>query len=326
MSDPLLHLLQIAKERASVYALDEDTKQWRERGTTGKIVMFQHDTEAEDVRIKWEPSSSNHDASAAENWWRLTSSKLKPKGERALVLKAWCMSENQQEILAIRFASQRAAIEFAKKYHLIFPYAVGSNVDIENIFENQNQNASVKGASMSEAARFVAHGKKTSQPPPPPRRADKPAPPKPPRPLHAPASAPMKHGGGGNNPMAAMANALQQRMSVDMSRDLPDELANEFEDDDDNDNGDEDVEQQQALAPKRAAVKADPNMKPLSWRRPDTNEPEHEHEHEQRHRTRTTYRAQDRGASPKRNNNEYGSDHGTVAFFSETHQFNNLGL
>merc|ERR1719410_2669520 len=85
--------------------------------------MFQHSQNREDVRIKWEKNSHHI-------WWRLnyiTCSKLKPKGERALVLKAWATSSNQQEILAIRFRHQQVTIQFANIYHTLFPMTVSAS-------------------------------------------------------------------------------------------------------------------------------------------------------------------------------------------------------
>ena len=70
------------RAKASVYALDEHTKQWADRGTSGTVIMYQNNARPKDVRIKWEKNNR-------VLWWRLTSSKLKPKGERSLVLKAW---------------------------------------------------------------------------------------------------------------------------------------------------------------------------------------------------------------------------------------------
>ena len=128
---------QVFRGRASVYALDENTKQWADRGASGIIIMFQNNQMRDDVRIKWQKLNMP----GPEIWWRLTSSKLKPKGERALVLKAWAVQSNQQEILAIRFSDQQAAIQFAKKYHSIFPSAIQSSYAIENIFQQQSSSS-----------------------------------------------------------------------------------------------------------------------------------------------------------------------------------------
>eukprot|EP01083_Nonionella_stella_P065327 171059_1 len=47
--------------------------------------------------------------------------KLKPKGERAWVLKAHDTSDNKQEILAIRLSDVQLSQQFAAKFHQIFP-------------------------------------------------------------------------------------------------------------------------------------------------------------------------------------------------------------
>ena len=138
---------QVFRGRASIYALDEDTKQWADRGASGTIIMFQNNSKLDDVRIKWERNNQ-------ELWWRLTSSKLKPKGERALVLKAWHSSSNRQEILAIRFSDQNAAIQFAKKYHNIFPLAIQPTYSIENIFQQQSSSTNSNNTNQQNGGKL----------------------------------------------------------------------------------------------------------------------------------------------------------------------------
>ena len=111
---------EVFRGKGSVFALDEDTKEWVDRGSSGIVTMIQSTSNYEDVRIKWEKGER-------EEWWRLTSSKLKPKGPRAWVLKAWAITNNHQEILAIRFSLQDAAIHFANRYRNIFPMAIISD-------------------------------------------------------------------------------------------------------------------------------------------------------------------------------------------------------
>ena len=118
---------QIFYGHASIYALDEITKQWADRGLSGKISMFKDNKNVNDVRIKWEKNNNYL-------WWRLTSSKLKAKGERALVLKAWSTLNNQQEILAIRFQTQQSALHYASKYVNIFPMSLPSPNSIHTLF------------------------------------------------------------------------------------------------------------------------------------------------------------------------------------------------
>ena len=118
---------QIFFGRASIYALDEITKQWADRGLSGYISMFKDNENLNDVRIKWEKNNNYL-------WWRLTTSKLRTKGERALVLKAWSTINNQQEILAIRFSTQSSALIFATKYHAIFPMSLPSPNSVKTLF------------------------------------------------------------------------------------------------------------------------------------------------------------------------------------------------
>eukprot|EP01084_Bolivina_argentea_P060781 111059_1 len=104
-------LQEIFHGRASVYALDQHTKQWADRGTSGSIIMYNHQN-TQDVGIIWQKNE-------IKIWWKLTGSKLKPKDERALILKALVTVTNQQEILAIRFSNQESATQSAKQYHYI---------------------------------------------------------------------------------------------------------------------------------------------------------------------------------------------------------------
>ena len=76
--------------------------------------MYLNNQFRSDVRIKWTKNQK-------EVWWRLINGKLKPKGERAWVLKAWDTSSNRQEILAVRFSDVQLAQSFAQKFHAVFP-------------------------------------------------------------------------------------------------------------------------------------------------------------------------------------------------------------
>jgi len=120
--------VEVFRARASIYALNERTKQWSERGTSGVVVMFESAENVQDVRIRWEKVEE-------VIWWRLTSSKLKAKGERALVLKA--LFNAQQEILAVRFSDQESAMDFAKRYYSIFPNAQNGAIAIDSLFESE---------------------------------------------------------------------------------------------------------------------------------------------------------------------------------------------
>eukprot|EP01084_Bolivina_argentea_P102516 183658_1 len=105
---------QIFNARTSVYALDETSKEWVDRGISGQLIMFQNNQFRSDIRIKWCKNQR-------EIWWRLMNGKLKSKGERAWVLKAWDTSNNKQEILAIRFSDVQLSQQFSIKFHQVFP-------------------------------------------------------------------------------------------------------------------------------------------------------------------------------------------------------------
>eukprot|EP01083_Nonionella_stella_P014751 41349_1 len=105
---------ELFRGKSSVYALDEVSKEWVDRGISGQLTMFQKNGYTSDIRIKWTKNQT-------DRWWRLMNGKLKPKGERAWVLKAHDASDNKQEILAIRFSDVQLSQQFAAKFHQIFP-------------------------------------------------------------------------------------------------------------------------------------------------------------------------------------------------------------
>ena len=105
---------ELFRGKSSIYALDEVSKEWVDRGISGQLIMFQNNQFRSDIRIKWSKNQR-------EIWWRLMNGKLKPKGERAWVLKAWDTSNNKQEILAIRFSDVQLSTQFSVKFHEIFP-------------------------------------------------------------------------------------------------------------------------------------------------------------------------------------------------------------
>ena len=100
----------------TVYFLNETNNMWEDKGTNGTILMFQN-TETSDVRLRWTKNTDN----TQEIWWRLVGSKLKPKNQRAVVLRACETKSNKQEIVALRFKTQDAAIAFTIKYGEIYP-------------------------------------------------------------------------------------------------------------------------------------------------------------------------------------------------------------
>ena len=89
---------------------------------------------------------------------RLTSSKLKPKGERALVLKAWATITNKQEILAIRFFIKIMPFNLPKNINPYFQcqYPVTITLKIylnSNLSSNGNNKNNLK-PSNNHATRF----------------------------------------------------------------------------------------------------------------------------------------------------------------------------
>eukprot|EP01084_Bolivina_argentea_P283210 484988_1 len=100
--------------KASIYALNEITKQWLDRGSGGSFIMYQNSSYPQDIRIKWSKNKK-------DLWWKLMNGTLKAKGERAWVLKAWDISNNKQEILAIRFPDVQLSQQFSIKFRQVFP-------------------------------------------------------------------------------------------------------------------------------------------------------------------------------------------------------------
>jgi len=124
---------QVFRSEASVYALDESIKQWNDRGTSGVVTMLKAqrgDGSAPHIRLKWELGSQ-------PRLWQLSASKIEPKGERAIVLKALAISplSKHQEILAVRFPLQTVAVEFAKHYYSVFPATATSDMNAHRLFE-----------------------------------------------------------------------------------------------------------------------------------------------------------------------------------------------
>jgi len=112
---------RLFRGKASIYALDEVSKEWVDRGISGQLIMFQNQQFRTDIRIKWSNGEGRRDGNQRMIWWRLMNGKMKPKGERAWVLKAWDTQTNKQEILAIRFSDAQLSQQFSVKFHQIFP-------------------------------------------------------------------------------------------------------------------------------------------------------------------------------------------------------------
>jgi len=106
---------ELIRAKASIYALEEATKTWIERGSSGQLWLYQNSADPVDLRVKWTK------AARGESWWRLLNGVLKAKGERAWVLKARDLSTNDIEIVAIRFSDVPSAHNFSLQYQRVFP-------------------------------------------------------------------------------------------------------------------------------------------------------------------------------------------------------------
>jgi len=106
---------ELFRGKSSIYALDEVSKKWVDRGISGQVIMFQNQQFRTDIRIKWSKNQRY------PIWWRLMNGKPKPKGEhwdtQTWVLKAWDTQTNKQEILAIRFSDVQLSQQFSVKFH-----------------------------------------------------------------------------------------------------------------------------------------------------------------------------------------------------------------
>ena len=105
----------------SIYSLNENDGSWIQEGTNGQLTVYQNDQNHDDIRMKWYKTNQNQ-----EIWWRFFTMhpNLKRKGERALVLRAWRISLNRAQILAIRFATVESKNEFEAAYTKAFPDVV----------------------------------------------------------------------------------------------------------------------------------------------------------------------------------------------------------
>ena len=64
--------------KASIYVLDQKSKQWITRGISGAFNLYKNTQNTNDIRIKW---SKNENIT----WWKLVfnnNNQLKPKGNR----------------------------------------------------------------------------------------------------------------------------------------------------------------------------------------------------------------------------------------------------
>merc|ERR1719295_1175144 len=129
---------EVFRTCASVYTLNENDQVFQTYAS-GTVVIFQHAQNAEDVRLRWEEEKEFV-------WWRLTPSELKGKKQRTLMLET--LSDDQAEILALRFVDQKAAIDFATKYYAIFPSAKIGSASIDSLFQSQDTNGSATASDL----------------------------------------------------------------------------------------------------------------------------------------------------------------------------------
>merc|ERR1719295_618001 len=140
---------EVFRTCASVYTLNENDQVFQTYAS-GTVVIFQHAQNAEDVRLRWEEEKQCV-------WWRLTPSELKGKMQRTLMLET--LSDDQAEILALRFIDQKTAIDFAIKYYAIFPSAKIGSASIDSLFQSQDTNDSATASDLPSEYSFDSRDK-----------------------------------------------------------------------------------------------------------------------------------------------------------------------
>lgn len=142
---------ELLRAKASVFALNEETKQWVDRGSSGQLWLSQNEQHPLDVRMKWWAPSRG------ESWWRLMSGQLKAKGERAWVLKALDLGTKSEEIVAIRFSDIPSAHNFALRFHLIFgPHSQSQSESAGRALAADSGNVNVNALGHHQSARGLS--------------------------------------------------------------------------------------------------------------------------------------------------------------------------
>eukprot|EP01084_Bolivina_argentea_P102513 183645_1 len=109
---------EVFRGKASVYVHDDLTENWVDFAFGGMLIMYHNEQNAKNyVTIKWSKQTQ-------EFWWTISASKMKPKGERAWIIKATSTQSNEKETLALRFATTELANAFIDKYREIFPSTI----------------------------------------------------------------------------------------------------------------------------------------------------------------------------------------------------------
>ena len=127
----------------SIYTLNETDKIWQDTCKNGTMTMYQNSKDSSDIRLFWIKKGSTVDTNGTMVW-RLQGSKLKPKGERAAVIKAWEYSKSKQEIIAIRFKTAQSATTFATKYSNFYP----NTVDLSSFKQATNENWTCRACTL----------------------------------------------------------------------------------------------------------------------------------------------------------------------------------
>jgi len=161
-------LVQVVNSQASVYALQGN--QWQERGQGGQLMLYYYANAPHDLLVRWWKSGQ----SLA---YQLVHGKLKPKGERSWVLRAYNMSYNppREEIIALRFHLEEASQVFSNHYkqvssHVIIQKSKLSNIDVEsNDPEDEVGNGKIPEPIHLPDKSPVNRPPQTLPPPPPPR-------------------------------------------------------------------------------------------------------------------------------------------------------------
>ncbi len=73
---------EVFRGKASAYVYDDQTTNWIDRGVGGILIMYHDEQNTKNyVTIKWSKKTQ-------EFWWTISAFKMKPKGERAWIMKA----------------------------------------------------------------------------------------------------------------------------------------------------------------------------------------------------------------------------------------------
>jgi len=170
----MAQLVQVVNSQASVYALQGN--QWQERGQGGQLMLYYYSNSPHDLLVRWWKAGQ----SLA---FQLVHGKLKPKGERSWVLRAYNMSYNppREEIIALRFHFEEASEVFCNHYkqvssHVILQKSKNSNFDVEDNIPDEEID---DGPSALKDKSGIQRPPSQPLPPPPPSQRNLPLKPEP---------------------------------------------------------------------------------------------------------------------------------------------------